>query len=253
MNMQSPEELNAYYRQAASWDRDREDALRRSLRTAWIVASIAATVVLLLGIAIVAMLPLKKTQVVTVLVDKQTGFAQAIDPLTPQRITADSAMTQSFLAQYVMAREGFDIDTLQNTYRKVALWSAEKARDAYVTKMQDSNPASPLVRYPRSAIVDVEVKSVSPIAPKVAMVRFDTIERDRVGGSERRSYMSIIRYRYSREPLSLEDRLVNPLGFQVVRYRSDQETIAANSTKAGSVPISSQPPAGNSETTGAMP
>lgn len=251
MNMQSPEELNAYYRQAASWDRDREDALRTSRRTAWIVASIAVTIALLLGIAIVAMLPLKKTQVVTVLVDKQTGFAQAIDPLTPQRMTADSALTQSFLAQYVIAREGFDIDTLQTSYRKVALWSGEKARDAYIAKMQASNPASPMARYPRAAIVDVQVKSVSPIAPKVAMVRFDAIERYPNGRSERRSYMSLIRYRYSGEPLSLEDRMVNPLGFQVVRYRSDQEAIAANVTSEGSMPPAPSPSTGLPEAAGA--
>jgi type IV secretion system protein VirB8 len=243
MNMQSPEELDAYYRQAASWGRDREAALQASKRTAWIIAAVASVLALLLGIAIVAMLPLKRTQVVTVLVDKQTGFAQAIDPTTPQRMSADSALTQSFLAQYVVSREGFDADTLQSNYRKVALWSGEKARDAYLARMQASNPASPLARFPRSTIVDVEIKSVSPVAPKVAMVRFDTIERAQSGRTERRSNVSMIRYRYAGEPLSLEDRLINPLGFQVVRYRSDQEAIAQSSAAAGlGAPATAAPP-----------
>lgn len=233
MNMQSPEELDAYYRQAASWGRDREASLRASKRTAWTIAALASVLAVVLAIAIVVMLPLKKTEVVTVLVDKQTGFAQAIDPTTPQRMSTDSALTQSFLAQYVVAREGFDADTLQNNYRKVAVWSGEKARDAYLAKMQASNPASPLARFPRSTIVDVEIKSVSPVAPKVAMVRFDTVERAQNGQTQRRSYVSMLRYRYSGEPLSLEDRLINPLGFQVLRYRSDQEAIALSGTVGG--------------------
>ena len=33
----------------------------------------------------------------------------------------------------------------------------------------------------------------------------------------------MIRYRYSGEPMQLEDRMVNPLGFQVLRYRRDPE------------------------------
>jgi type IV secretion system protein VirB8 len=37
--------------------------------------------------------------------------------------------------------------------------------------------------------------------------------------------VAVIRYRYSGEPLRLEDRLVNPLGFQVLRYRRDAEAL----------------------------
>jgi hypothetical protein len=36
--------------------------------------------------------------------------------------------------------------------------------------------------------------------------------------------VSVIRYRYSGEPMKLEDRFVNPLGFQVLRYRKDPES-----------------------------
>jgi type IV secretion system protein VirB8 len=35
----------------------------------------------------------------------------------------------------------------------------------------------------------------------------------------------MIRYRYSGEPMQLEDRFVNPLGFQVLRYRRDAEAL----------------------------
>ncbi len=35
----------------------------------------------------------------------------------------------------------------------------------------------------------------------------------------------MIRYRYSGEPMRLEDRFVNPLGFEVLRYRRDAEAL----------------------------
>jgi type IV secretion system protein VirB8 len=126
----------------------------------------------------------------------------------------------------VIAREGFDIDSLQTDYRKVALWSAGGARTEYISGMQVTNPASPLSRLPRSAIVEVRVKSVSPLGGQSALVRFETQRRD---GAERRgsarAWAAVIRYRFSTEPLSVEDRFVNPLGFQVTRYRRDPEAL----------------------------
>jgi type IV secretion system protein VirB8 len=226
MNKPSREALDVYYREAESWGRDREQSLRASRRIAWIVASAAVVVAVLEAIALIVLLPLKTVEPYTLLVDRHTGFVQALEPLNPQRISGDAALTQSFLAQYVNAREGFDIDTLQPNYRKVALWSAESARSSYLANMQAANPDSPLARYPRSTIVETRVKSVSPMGRNVAMVRFETQRRDAGGQAQPpRTWVAMIRYRYSGEPMSLEDRLVNPLGFQVLRYRRDEEAL----------------------------
>ena len=36
-------------------------------------------------------------------------------------------------------------------------------------------------------------------------------------------WVAVIRYRYTGEPMRMEDRLINPLGFEVLRYRRDPE------------------------------
>lgn len=224
MNQHSREALDAYYREAESWAQDRSDALRASRRTAWLVAGAAAAIALLEAVALIIMLPLRTVETQTLLVDKHTGFVQALQPLDPQRISGDAALTQSFLVQYVIARESFDIDALQANYRRVALWSGESARSGYLAAMQGSNPESPLARYSRSTVIETRVKSVSPVGRNVAMVRFDTVRRDRGGHVQPpHSWVAMIRYRYSGEPMSLEDRFVNPLGFEVLRYRRDAE------------------------------
>ena len=123
MNKQSREALDAYYVEAGSWAEDGRDELIRSRRTAWLIAWIAVAVALLLALVLIILMPLKSVQTVTITVDKQTGFVQVVDPINPQRISPDAALTQSFLTQYVTAREGFDADSLQNDYRHVALWS----------------------------------------------------------------------------------------------------------------------------------
>ena len=225
MNKQAREALDAYYVEADSWGKDRQDALRASRRTAWIVAWCVGAIAVLEAIALVVLMPLKTVEPYTLLVDRNTGFVQALTPLDPQRISSDTALTQSFLVQYVIARESFDIDTIQANYRKVALWSAGQARTDYIATTQPSSPQSPLAIYPRSTVIETRVKSVSPVGTNVALVRFDTVRHDAGGAVQPpRSWVAVIRYRYSGEPMKLEDRFVNPLGFQVLRYRRDAES-----------------------------
>ncbi len=144
MNKQAREALDAYYVEAESWGNDQREALAASRRTAWIVASAAGAIALMEALALVMLVPLKTVEPYTLLVDRNTGYVQALSPLDPARLSGDTALTQSFLVQYVIAREGYDVDTLQGNYRKVALWSAEQARASYVSAMQISNPQSPL-------------------------------------------------------------------------------------------------------------
>ncbi|HEX8641134.1 MAG TPA: VirB8/TrbF family protein [Allosphingosinicella sp.] len=259
MNKQSREALEAYYREAGTWAHDRQDSLRASRRTAWVIASGAAIIAVLEAIALIVLMPLKTVEPYTLLVDRHTGFVQALQPLDPQRLSGDTALTQSFLVQYVIARESFDIDALQSNYRRVALWSAETARSSYISQVQASNPESPLARYPRSTVIETRVKSVSPVGPNVAMVRFETFRREQNGQLQPpQAWVAMIRYRYTGEPMRLEDRFVNPLGFQVLRYRRDAETLPPDEARPSAVPGQARPgatvpPSATPATPGAAP
>jgi type IV secretion system protein VirB8 len=217
-----------YYERAESWAADTRLMAARSRRIAWTIAGVAVAVAAFEAVALALLVPLKTVQPITLLVDRQTGYVQALDPLQPRRVNADEALTQSSLAQYVAAREGFDRATVRVDYRKVALWSAGRARASYVGTMPVTNPSSPFRRYPGGATVIVRVKSVSRLSQGTAMVRFDTQLQDRSGRVETsQPWISVVRYHYSDAPMSLEDRLVNPLGFQVTGYRRDAEAPAS--------------------------
>ena len=234
MKKDSRETLDAYYADAASWNTDRIQALRSSQRVAWIGAAAATTVAVLEAGALLLLTPLKTVEPYTLLVDRTTGYVQALRPLDPVKVAPDAALTQSFLVQYVTAREGFDFDTVNLNYRKVALFSGGRARSSYVNLMQASNPESPLVSLPRRTLVETRVKSVSPVGNDVAMVRFETIRTDPDGRMHAPSpWIAVIRYRYSGQPLKLEDRFVNPLGFEVVSYRRDAEALVQSPADRG--------------------
>ncbi len=231
MNEHSRKMLDAYYKEAASWNIDRVKANRASRRVAWLVAASATVVAVLEAGALILLTPLKTVEPYTLLVDKTTGYVQPLKPLEPGRVAPDTALTQSFLVQYVIARESFDFAEARANYRKVALFSADTARTSYLSAMQTSNPRSPLVINPRGTMIETRVKSVSPIGENAVLVRFDTIRTDADGRAQQPTpWVSLVRYRYSNEQMKLEDRFVNPLGFQVVGYHRDPETLPPPAT-----------------------
>ena len=226
MKMKAREALDSYYEQAEGWGKDQQDALRGSRKLAWIVASVAALIAVIEALALWQMVPLKTIEPLTLLVDKNTGYVQALKPLEPGAVAGNTALTQSFLVQYVIARESFDINAIQANYRKVALWSEGAERNRYTTGAQASNPDSLLARLPRTTSLETRVKSVTPMAGNTAMIRFDTIRRDGNGQPQApQSWVVVVKYKYSGEPMSIEDRYVNPLGFLVTGYQRSAETI----------------------------
>lgn len=249
MNELRKEELEDYYEAAGSWAEDRQAAAERSRRIAWIIAGIATLVALVEAFALVALIPLKREVPYTLLVDRQTGYVEALKPLEQRTITPDAALTRSFLVQYVIAREGFDAESLEENYRRVGLWSADEARDRYVDLMRVGNPLSPLATLPKAARIDVRIRSVSSLKADQALVRFDTVRSDRGSSAEYvENWAAVINYRFSDASMSAEDRLVNPLGFQVVRYRKDPETLPVVEEVREQAPVAGQapvaPPAG---------
>jgi type IV secretion system protein VirB8 len=228
MKQAARESLDAYYSEAGSWAEDRQEELQSSRRVAWRVAAVAVVIALCEALALLFLMPFKTVVPYTLLVDKTTGYVQELKPIDAQKIAPDTALTQSFLVQYVIARESYDRAQVQANYAKVGLWSTGTAKSDYVSAMQASNPSSPLVRFPGSTIVDTRVKSISSLEGNAAMVRFETVRRDAGGQLQpAESWVAVIRYRFTREPMRSEDRFVNPLGFQVTSYRRDQESVGA--------------------------
>ena len=211
---------------ADSWGRSVTEELERSRRTAWIIACVSAAVALLLAVALVILLPLKQVEPYTLLVDRQTGHVQALAPLDRQMIAPGTALTRSFLVQYVIARESFAADSFDQDYRKTTLWSTGSARKAYINRMQATNPLSPLAWMRPGGTINVQVRSVSPLDSRRALVRFTTVRTEPGAQPQPPEYwVAVLGYGFSNAPMSETDRLLNPLGFQVTSYRRDAETL----------------------------
>jgi type IV secretion system protein VirB8 len=216
-----------YYVQAASWAEDVNGALRASRRRAFYVAGAAATIAVLEAVALVVLMPLKTVVPYTITVDRQTGAVALAQGVQPGALSQNMAVVQSFLAQYVLARETFDVTDLQHNYQQVAAWTRGPARDQYLRAMQKTNPQAPENVYAASTALRIIVRSISLLSKNSALVRFDAERTDGGGApSAPMPFTAVIGFEFSGAPMRMEDRLLNPLGFQVTSYRRDAEAAA---------------------------
>jgi type IV secretion system protein VirB8 len=197
----------------------------RSRRFAWIITGILIVICAAQAAAIAVMLPLKEVVPYTIVVDRSSGFVEAVRTVELGALPEDEAVTQALLAQYVIARETFDAADIASRYKLVALWSAERARDDYVASYRADNPVNLVATNAAGTVRRVNVRAVQLIdrasTPKRASVDFE-VRESAPGMLERVSvHRAQIGFRYSGAPMRNEDRLQNPLGFQVTTYRRD--------------------------------
>jgi type IV secretion system protein VirB8 len=133
----------------------------------------------------------------------------------------------SNIVRYVNARETYlgNAAAIKKQYQYVILNSSGLAQKEYIKFFDDlDNPDNPITKYGFKTTVSLEIKNISFLNKTTASVRFLT-RSSSAGKEETHHYISILAFRYITKPTSLKDRFINPLGFQVLNYRRDQEII----------------------------
>lgn len=221
----NPSDRQAYYQAAETWAHDAEARRAASVTLAWRVAAAACAVAVLEGLALVMLMPLKTVVPYTLTVDRQSGYVEMARGLKLGELSEREAVTQAFLAQYVMARETFDAADINTGYQKVAAWSTGRARATWLRAYDRNNPQSLLNTLPATSVVSTRISSISMLNPTTALVRFETERLD--AGQDRGqpigAWSAVVTFRYNDAPLRMQDRFTNPLGFQVTDYRRDAE------------------------------
>ena len=210
---------------SAAWERETYLALRRSKRRAWVVAAAASVLAFMAMLAVILVLPLKEFAPYVVTVDKNTGYLEVTRGLHPGNLTQDEALTIANIVRCLTARETFDATDYRATYRYVGLCMSGRALAAYRRLHNTSNPNSPPKLYGYNTIVRTEIRSVNLLSATTALVSFRTIleERGREGTVD--YWRGAVTFRYTDKEMSMADRFINPLGFQITSYRRDPDLL----------------------------
>ena len=223
-----------YYADGATWEHDIARRNRNSRALAWIVATVM-TAVAVTALAVLALLvPLKSYEPYMVVVDKTTGFVEVKRPTAEGPLTQDEAVTMFNVVRYIKARETYDPKGLKDNFDLAQLLAAGDAARELTEIYSPANPNNPVKIYGTNTEVSVTIKSVTFPNNRTALVRFSTDEKSATNIGTRH-WVSLVRFRYTAVPMRNEWRFDNPLGFQVLEYRRDQES-APSPRAAGQQP-----------------
>lgn len=238
------------------------DMAKRSERRAWWVAAGSACLSLALVGGFIALLPLHEKIPYLVIADPFSGtstLARLTDDAVNRRVTTNEAVNRSNIARFVLAREAFDVAlTNMRDWPTVLTMAAPDVARPYLNLHSAGNETSPFKQYGRSRAVRVKILSIVLVGgsrgtvPKGATVRFQRTLYDKSSGATSLldNKIATMEFVYKTN-LKMDDksRVENPLGFQVLSYRVDNDhgsaVPAAVPTAPGSAGMaaSPQPPA----------
>ncbi len=219
--------LAAYLNETRTWETDKVIQADKSRRMAWRIATLSLILAALSVAAVVMLTPLKRVDPFVIRVDNSTGIVDVVNTLSNARTNYDEAVNKYFIQKYVRAREGYNKEFAEQSYAEVGLLSSPPEQQRYHDFFSPRNPQSPLNLYRDQVKVRISIKSVSFINKDVALVRYIR-EMDRSPDRPQLSHWAAtVTFRYIGAPMSEADRAINPLGFQVVDYRSDPESLSA--------------------------
>ena len=218
-------DLKVYFEEARRWDQDRLASAQRSKRLAWTVAASAGALALAAVGAVAALTPLKTVEPFVVRVDQSTGAVDVMTGLKGEdHLTYEEAVSKYFLSLYVRSREGWLPQAAEQNFRQVSILSTPAEQQRWADAFRPSNGQSPQVAWGANAVSLIEVRAISFVSPKVANVRFHRIVRQAQQTLEC-DWIATVAFTYTKAPMAEADRLRNPLGFQVISYRSDPEVV----------------------------
>lgn len=212
----------AYFQAATGWDLDRMSILQRAERRAWFFSVLFALMATAALVAVVLMLPLKTVEPFVIRVDNTTGIVDVVNALRTSKSTYEESVSKYFLSRYIRAKEGYSPATFNLAYTEAGYLSSSTMRDALYEEFNPANTASPVNRY-KQGEVTVQIKTISFLRSNIASIRYlkTTAGVDRPGVTH---WVATAEFRYLDAPAMEEARQHNPLGFQVVSFRTDPES-----------------------------
>lgn len=222
--------VDVFLNQIRAFEEDRVSLAKQSAKTAWKVATGFGLLAVLSVGAIAVMMPLKHTEPYLLKVDNVTGYTDVVKPLTDAKgVSYGEVLDKYWLNQFIIERNGYEWETIQNSFNTVKLMSNRQVFGAYSYYITGDKSPTKIFSDKRVIRIDVQGITFLPATSKeqaIAQVRFTRHIENNEGvaaiGYKPTQWTATITFDY-RAPIKTEDeRRLNPLGFQVTSYREDR-------------------------------
>jgi type IV secretion system protein VirB8 len=222
--------VDAYYAEARSWETDRVVNAERVARRAWWVAGAGWIAAIASSIAILGLTPLKRVEPFVIRVDSTSGVVDVV-PTQNEGANTTETVTRYLLTHYTQVCERFNFATAESDYEECGAFNSAQRNQQLSALWNTGNPSSPLNHYKDGTVIRAQVQAVSFFTranglKDLAQIRYLKIERPGGEGAEKPTqWIATVQYAYGESSSDPRRRLLNPLGFRILEFRSEPEVL----------------------------
>jgi type IV secretion system protein VirB8 len=212
-----------------SWYVDRYTRLIVQRNILFVLLSVSLIAVLIATIVVGKITTEYTVEPFVIDIDKQSGVTNIVNPLAKKDLSYDEALNGYFVMKYIKARETYSTTDYKYNYLTVARLLSSRSVYLAFSRFVNYDPESPILKYGTTVSTNLKLRSIQFFRDKEdgnirAVVRFTIVIEDSRGNKSNKYKIATVSFNYVQMEMNMEQRNVNPLGFQVVGYRVDKES-----------------------------
>jgi type IV secretion system protein VirB8 len=220
--------LKQYLDESKGLERDYIGEILKSRQMAWRVSVLVAVLGFMGLLAGIFGTKREAPTPLVLRVDNATGAVDVITAMRQSETSYGETIDKYWLNLYVLDRESYDYNTIQQLYDTTALLSNDDVQKEYGAIFEGDQARDKILNNHTRIIVKIRSITLGN-SGESAVVRFTTQKKHSNGVIDQaKNYIATIGYTYASAPISEENRRINPLGFQVTSYRVDHESVVSN-------------------------
>ena len=156
-----------------------------------------------------------------------------VETKSKKEYTAQQIVKESMIIQYINRREAPKFATLEDDMNYVRVMSSDKLYDGYTKSVL--SVISALRKQGANAKYSINIKSLTYLSANRLKIKFNRIlkdDNDQVVSSD--EYDLTTTFGFIDNELSVDERMINPLGFQVTSYNLNKVKTYESSLNVGS-------------------
>lgn len=205
-----------------NWNEDKHN-IALVQRNILLVLLVIAMAVILVGLTVVWKVSvLRSFDPFVVQIDQQTGSAIVVNPISSDLLSGDESLTRYFIKKYISARESYNpADYEYNMKTVVRLFSTAEIYRIYLGEIRNVPGMDLAIKYGQGNTTVLNIKSWSRVDGGKYLVRFSLTE----SAVENKIYhkLAVLQVQYNAMNLKDEERDINPIGFQIISYKVDDD------------------------------
>lgn len=212
-------------KQNISWSNDLYQASVSQRKILLLLVLILSAAVIICLIWMQMTIEQNKVEPFIVEIDKKTGLATTVKPVTVQEYSGNIAVLRSLVIGYIRAREEYIYSLFDKNFSQVVrVFSNYSVYRKYTSTSGADNPSSPYSVLGKYGSISVKWKSVIFPQQNTAQIRISLQTADANGMTKTVDKIILMSFEFKpEESTSEDDRLINPLGFKVTMYKIEDE------------------------------